>query len=137
MGDNWNVIFLLHVADWLLFAFHAVLVLFNCTGWIWRRTRGLHLATLGATAASWFLLGIWFGPGYCLCTDLHWRVRVALGQQITERTYIQYLVARLTGWRPDADLASNVTAGVFVAVSILSIWLNLRDWRRRRSSDME
>ncbi|HVT11184.1 MAG TPA: DUF2784 domain-containing protein [Fimbriimonadaceae bacterium] len=123
---------LLRIADVGLFAFHTLLVLFNCVGWIWPRTRRLHLATLGATAASWFLLGIWFGPGYCLCTDLHWRIRAALGENIQERTYIQYLVSRITGWTPNAELASNATAAVFVVVAILSLWLNLRDLRRAR-----
>ena len=126
--------FLLHVADISLFVFHTALVLFNCLGWIWARTRRWHLGTLGATAASWFILGIWFGPGYCLCTDLHWRVRTALGEKITEQGYIQYLVARLTGWRPDAQFASNVTAAIFVVVLILSVWLNVRDWKIRKAS---
>jgi hypothetical protein len=126
------VTILLILADWALFAFHTVLVLFNCTGWIWERTRPLHLLCLCATAASWFILGIWFGTGYCLCTDLHWRVRIALGEHPSERTYIQYLVARLTGWTPDAVVTSDVTATVFVVVLVLSLVLNLRDRRRRR-----
>ena len=124
--------FLLHVADLSLIVFHTALILFNCLGWAWARTRRFHLVTLGATAASWFILGIWFGPGYCLCTDLHWRVRTALGQKIEDKTYVQYLVTRLTGWRPEANLASNVTAAIFVIVLVLSVWLNLRDWRAKR-----
>jgi hypothetical protein len=71
--------------------------------------------------------------GYCVCTDLHWRVRAALGEQITEKTYIQYIVARLTGWTPDANTASMATAIVFAIVTFLSIWLNVRDWRDRSS----
>jgi hypothetical protein len=126
--------FWLRVADISLLAFHTSLVLFNCTGWIWKRTRRWHLATLAATAASWIILGIWFGAGYCLCTDLHWRVKAALGEKVTEQTYIQYLVAHLTGWTPSADLASNAAAGVFVVVTILSITLNIRDRKSDRAS---
>ncbi len=125
---------LLRIADWSLFAFHTALIVFNCVGWIWRRTRPWHLATLGATAASWLVLGFWFGFGYCVCTDLHWRVRTALGERITEQTYIQYLVARLTGWRPDANLASTTTGIVFAIVAILSITLSVREARIRRAS---
>jgi hypothetical protein len=124
----------LRLADYALFAFHTVLVLFNCTGWIWRRTRRLHLVTLSLTALSWGLLGIWLGFGYCLCTDLHWRVRAALGEPVVEKTYIQLLVHKLTGWLPDADLASNVSLGVFLVALTLSVALNLRDFKSRRST---
>lgn len=123
---------LLHIADIGLFLFHTLLVLFNCLGWIWARTRRWHLATLGATAASWLILGIWFGTGYCLCTDLHWRVRAALGERVQESTYIQYLIARLTGWTPDAALTANATAAAFLLVLVLSVWLSARDLRRQR-----
>ena len=120
---------LLHIADWSLFLFHTVLVVFNCIGWAWKRTRRWHLATMGVTLTSWLLLGIWFGTGYCICTDLHWRVRESLGQKVTEDTYIQYLVAKLTGWTPDAHLATQAAGVVFVVSAILTIALNLRDWR--------
>jgi hypothetical protein len=122
---------LLQLADYALIAFHTALVLFNCTGWIWRRTRKLHLVTMSATAISWLLLGLWFGAGYCICTDLHWRVRTALGQHVTEDTYIQYLVARLTGWTPSSQLATNAAGIVFVLALVLSIGLNLRDRQAR------
>jgi len=129
-------VFWLKVADVALFTFHTLIVLFNCTGWIWKKTRRWHLVTMGAVIFSWFFLGIWFGFGYCLCTDLHWRVRIALGEKVTEQTYVQYLVERLTGWRPNADLASNVTAAVFAVALGLSLWLNIRDWRARGSGSV-
>jgi hypothetical protein len=127
----------LRLADYALIAFHTALVLFNCTGWIWRATRRWHLATMAATAGSWFLLGLWFGQGYCICTDLHWRVRHALGERVTEDTYIQYLVAKLTGWTPSAALAANVAGIVFLVALLLSVWLNLRDMRERRALKAE
>ncbi|MGZ8511472.1 MAG: DUF2784 family protein, partial [Chitinophagaceae bacterium] len=51
------------------FVFHTVFTLFNMVGWIFPRTRKLHLITLSITAFSWFVLGIWYGWGYCACTD--------------------------------------------------------------------
>lgn len=123
---------LLHLADWALVAFHTALVAFNCTGWIWERTRRLHLATLAATLASWVVLSPWFGLGYCVCTDLQWKVKAALGERLTEDTYIQFLTRRLTGWTPPAATASDAAAIVLGATAVLSIWLNIRDWKRRR-----
>jgi len=122
---------MLRFADWFLIVFHTALILFNCLGWIWARTRRWHLATLAATAASWFILGIWFGTGYCLCTDIHWRVRAALGEPIQDKGYIQFLVHSLTGWQPNAHLTETVAASVFAISVVLSISLNVRDLRAR------
>jgi len=33
-----------------------------------------HRASLLLTAFSWFVLGIWYGWGYCVCTDWHYMV---------------------------------------------------------------
>ena len=123
---------MLRLADWFLILFHTSLVLFNAIGWIWRKTRPWHLATLAATAFSWFILGIWFGQGYCLCTDIHWRVREALGQPIHDKGYIQFLVHSLTGWQPDAHLTETVTATVFAVSVVLSVVLNIRDTLQNR-----
>ena len=48
------------------FVFHSVFTLFNITGWAFRKTRKWHLITMLLTAASWFILGIWYGWGYCV-----------------------------------------------------------------------
>ncbi|MBT3271653.1 MAG: DUF2784 family protein, partial [Spirochaetales bacterium] len=53
--------------------FHSCVIIFNLTGWIWRKTRIPHLILIGLTAFSWFVLGIWYGFGYCPSTDWHWR----------------------------------------------------------------
>ncbi|MEO5906489.1 MAG: DUF2784 family protein, partial [Saprospiraceae bacterium] len=61
--------------DYFFFFFHTSLILFNCFGWIFPKLRRWNLITLLLTAFSWFVLGIWFGLGYCVCTDWHWAVR--------------------------------------------------------------
>jgi hypothetical protein len=122
------------LADWSLILFHTALVIFNCIGWAWRATRRWHLVTLALTAFSWLVLGLLFGAGYCICTDLHWRVRQALGQRVTEDSYVQYLVARLTGWTPDSQLASTVAGLVFAFSVLLSLTLNVRDARLAKNA---
>ena len=47
------------------FVFHTVFTLFNMGGWAFPKTRKLHLITLSLTAFSWFILGIWYGWGFC------------------------------------------------------------------------
>ncbi len=122
----------LHLLDWFFLIFHAVLVVFNIIGWAFRRTRRLNLITLTLTGASWLLMGIWYGIGYCICTDWHWQVRRALGYRDASDTYIQFLVERLTGIVPDATLTKNVTAAGFLLALTLSIVLNARDARLLR-----
>jgi hypothetical protein len=114
------------------FAFHTALTLFNVIGWGLRRTRKLHLFTMLLTALSWFVLGIWYGWGYCVCTDWHWRVREALGKSDKSHSYIHFLLLKLTGIDVDPGIVDTVTLFVFLTTFILSVWLNIRDYRKYR-----
>ena len=113
------------------FVFHTGWIAFNCFGWIWRRTRPWQLATLSLTALSWFGLGLWFGWGYCPCTDWHWQVRARLGFR-DPPSYIQLLIEELAGIDIGTN-ASDALAVITLAVAtILGATLTIRD--RRRSS---
>jgi hypothetical protein len=111
------------------FVFHTALTLFNCVGWIFRSTRKWNLVTLLLTAGSWFILGIWYGWGYCVCTDWHWAVRRKLGYHDESRSYIHFLMVKLTGVGLDPRLVEIGTLIVFLVSLVLSGWLNYRDWR--------
>jgi Protein of Unknown function (DUF2784) len=116
------------------FAFHTAWMLFNCVGWIWKRTRPWHLATVLLTAASWFALGPWYGWGYCVCTDWHWRVREQLLGHGDPRSYTHMLFTELTGIDVESRTADVVTCGVFAVVAVLTVVLNRRDFLRRRAA---
>lgn len=113
------------------FVFHTFLVLFNCLGWIWKKTRLLNLFTLLLTAASWFIVGIWKGWGYCYCTDWHWQVREKLGLYDQSRSYIHFLVLKLTGIDVDINLVDKVTLIVFFISLVVSTYLNFRDRKKK------
>jgi len=119
--------------DGAFFAFHTALVLFNVFGWIPKRTRKLNLACLLLTAASWFLMGLWHGIGYCLLTDLHWQVRHALGIHDPDHTYIQLLIRLLTGWEPSDFLVETFSGVVFAVAFAASLGLNIADRKRARA----
>lgn len=112
------------------FAFHTLFTLFNITGWMFRATRKWNLVTLLLTAFSWFVLGIWYGWGYCFCTDWHWEVRERLGFHDQQNSYIHFLLLKLTGVNFNETLVNNVTLIVFVISLAMSIWLNLRDRKK-------
>lgn len=113
------------------FVFHTVFTLFNIVGWIFPKTRKLHLITMLLTALSWFVLGIWYGWGYCVCTDWHWQAREALGYNDRSNSYIHFLLLKTTGINFDPKLVDNITLIVFLLSFILSIWLN---FRKRKSA---
>jgi len=90
------------------------------------------LITLTATAASWALLGIWYGWGYCVCTDWHWDVRAKLGLVDRSNSYIHFLIVKLTGINLNAKLVETGTLVVFILSFALSIWLNISGRSGRR-----
>lgn len=113
------------------FVFHTAFTLFNITGWAFRITRRWHLYTMLLTAASWFILGIWYGWGYCVCTDWHWKVRAAMGIHDQSRSYIHFLILKITGYNLDTDLVEQATLYIFLLCFILTVWLNFKDKRKK------
>ncbi|OHD67186.1 MAG: hypothetical protein A2W19_11650 [Spirochaetes bacterium RBG_16_49_21] len=126
---------MLRFLDYFFLTFHTLFTLFNMTGWLWKKTRKIHLAAMTLTAFSWFILGIKYGWGYCFCTDWHWQVREALGRPIQSDTYIQFLIFDITGINLPPLLVDTATVAVFAVCLVLSIALNIKDlmaWRATR-----
>lgn len=121
-----------HFADWFFLLFHAGWVIFNLTGWIWKRTRKANLVTLLLTGLSWTILGIWYGFGYCPLTDWHWDVLHKLGVRGLPSSYMKYLLDRLTGLDIDATVVDYITGTTFILALVISAFLNMRDYRRKR-----
>ncbi|MBW2604675.1 MAG: DUF2784 domain-containing protein [Deltaproteobacteria bacterium] len=118
--------------DYFFIVFHGTWVLFNLTGWAWKRMRRIHLATTGLTILSWFGLGIFNGWGYCPCTDWHWKVKRELGEMNLPNSYVKYYTDKLTGltWDPLAVDATVLILGLLTFT--LSCWLNWQDRTSRR-----
>ena len=114
------------------FVFHTAFTLFNMAGWIFPKTRKLHLITLTLTAFSWFVLGIWYGWGYCVCTDWHWDVREKLGYEDRSNSYIHFLLIKLTGTNLSPNLVETITLIIFLLSFAVSIWFNIRDRYQRK-----
>jgi hypothetical protein len=118
------------VLNIVFFAFHTSWIVFNCVGWMWRRTRPWQLATVSITALSWFGLGALYGWGYCPFTDWHWEVRARLGYD-DPSSYIQLLIRELTGIDMGPVWADTLAVTTLGAVTLLSVVLNVRDRRAR------
>jgi len=122
----------LQLLDAGFFVLHSGIVLFNVFGWVWRRTRRANLIMLLLTLASWLLMGAIYGVGYCVCTDMHFRVRAALGYHDRGDNYLGFLVRKITGYLPPEHLVRIVSGTVFCFCLLMSLWLNWRDHRTTR-----
>jgi len=119
--------------DVFLVALHTSWILFILTGWIWPFTRRVHLIAAVLTCLSWFVLGYFYGFGYCPFTDWHWRVKRSLGETDLPSSYVNYYLNRVTGRRLDPMLTGMTVILAGVAALAASIALNVRDWRRNRT----
>lgn len=128
---------MLATANIALFIFHTALILFNVFGYLWPKLRRWNLVTLLLTLFSWAVMGIWKGVGYCVCTDLHWRVREAMGIHEHVDSYLVLLVQKISGWDPPVPLVNTVALVVFVVSLVSSVTLNIRDRRVSRVTGSE
>lgn len=108
------------------FVFHSTLILFNIFGWIVPKWRLLNFLTLTGTAFSWFGLGIWYGWGFCFCTDWHWQVRELLGYKDLSNSYIHFLILKLIGVNLPVNVVDLGTVIIFFLSFVISAYLNFK-----------
>ena len=117
--------------DKFFFIFHTSLVLFILLGWLWKRARRINLVVQLLTVFSWFILGIWYGFGYCPCTDWHWQVRAQLGYTDMPPSYLVFLLNHLTGLHVNKALV-DVLAVVFLLLALAaSLYTNIKQQDKR------
>lgn len=116
---------MLNILDILLTLLHFSIIAFNLFGWIPRRTRKAHLASILLTAASWFILGIWFGMGYCPFTDWQWQVKTRLGETNLPPNFIEYMAEKLLHHDFSNETINILIAVCFIAAAGLSVYLNI------------
>ena len=114
----------LHLCDILLTLLHLVAIGFNLCGWIWKKTKRLHLAVISITAACWFILGIWYGVGYCPITDWEWHIKEKLGESNLPSSFIKYYADRLFHRPVAASLIDDITSMCFFCAATLSLYVN-------------
>jgi hypothetical protein len=123
---------MLKLLDFFFIAFHTLLVFFNLFGWIHRKTRLLNLITLSLTGSSWFLLGIFYGMGYCPLTDWHFKVLTKLGEKDLPASYIEYMAERFLPWDVSSKTVDLLTVVLYFSALIMAVTLVCRDYIRAR-----
>ena len=119
----------LKILDIILYLAHILLIGFNVLGWIWQKTRKWHLLCIILTALSWFVLGIWYGFGYCFLTDWQWDIKRKMGETALPSSFIDHFLNQVMGFSIDPVLIDYVTGITFVLAAVFSVILNLRDFK--------
>lgn len=117
--------FWLRILDVFYTLLHFLIIGFNLLGWIWKATRQLHFYSVVLTAASWLLLGIWFGVGYCPITDWQWAVKTKLGEKDLPDSFIKYQADRLAGSDFSPILINWITAISFAVVTLIAVYFRI------------
>ena len=118
--------------DYFYTILHLVIIGFNMLGWIPSTTRRIHFISVVLTAASWLILGIWYGLGYCPITDWQWQIKERLWEQNLPNSFIKYHVDMITASDFSSSLIDIITASGFAIAAVLSISLNFFKKRKRR-----
>lgn len=110
--------------DLLLTFAHLAVIGFNLFGWIWKKTRKAHMVVVALTIASWFIIGLWKGLGYCFLTDWHWGIKEKLGENNLPNSFIKYFADKITGTSINPQIVDTVTLVLFLFVIIVSVYSN-------------
>jgi len=120
------------VLNIFFFVFHIGLIFFNLFGWLFKSVRKWNLLTLGMTAFSWFVLGIFYGFGYCFLTDWHWAVREELNYTTNSNSYIHFLVTAILPVAMSEKTVELLTGILFFTALIMSFVTNVMDLQKKR-----
>ena len=115
---------MLKLLDILLFYTHVVVILVNLFGWIWVRTRKIHLMVMSLTLISWLVLGIRYGLGYCFLTDWEWGIKRKLGETDLPNSFIAYLTNHVFNMGLDPSLVDTITASAFILAVLVTVYVN-------------
>src|SRR5689334_13253191 len=115
---------MLQFLDYFLTFLHLAIVFFNLFAWIFPATRKAHLVSILVTAGSWFILGIWFGIGYCPITDWQWEVKEKLGETNLPGSFITYYADKLSGRHFSGSFINVVTGLSFALAAVASVYVN-------------
>ena len=121
---------MLLLLDVLFTLLHIIIILFNLFGWIFPITRKAHFVCILLTAISWFVLGIWYGWGYCFITDWQWDIKRRLGETGLPNSFTAYMANKLWGDAITTETIDILTVTGFVLALVLSIYFNFIRPRR-------
>ena len=117
------------VLNLVLHGLHLVLIGFSLLGWMFCETRLWNLVALLLILFSWYGLGPLLGKanawGYCVITDIQWRVRSELGLESRSGGYVKYLADNLLGGDFDETRLDIFSVATIFSCFFASVATNL------------
>ena len=105
------------VVNAVLHIAHIGLIVVVGVGWWFCETRLPSVLLIIATLFSWYGLKRIFARdsqyGYCVLTDIHWRVRKRIGLATPHSGYMKYLSDKLPGIDMPNDTVERMTKALF------------------------
>ena len=109
--------------DLAMHTIHLSLILLLLIGWSIDDTRFQHFLLVWLIFGSWFGLGLVYGFGYCLITDLHWKIKEKLGEHPKSKYYVKYMVDKVTTRDIDEVVVNRVTSYVYYCNFVIANFL--------------
>jgi hypothetical protein len=99
---------------------HLSIIIFFLFGWMFERLRFAHFILSLLILLSWCGLGIFFGFGYCLVTDIQWKIKKLLKEEPNTEFYVKYMVDKLTGLNTNPGFVNGMTTCIYFGIFIIS-----------------
>ena len=116
---------LLFLGNAVFHIIHLAIITFFLFGWLSEKTLVAHFILSLLILFSWCFLGIFFGFGYCLVTDIQWKIKRQMGEEPYTEYYVKYMLDKVTGIDTNPTTVNAVTTYTFFAILALSTVLVL------------
>ncbi|GIX41928.1 MAG: hypothetical protein KatS3mg129_1661 [Leptospiraceae bacterium] len=114
--------------DYFFHFLHLSIILWNLTGWLFKKYRKFHFLSLNIVFLFWFFVGYFYGFGYCPITEYHWKVKYKQGEEDLPNSYITYLLNQFKIY-PEEQLVDFFVLIITLIIYILSMYLFIKDTR--------
>ncbi len=116
---------LLKLLDLLFHVVHLSIICFFLFALLFESMRLPHLILSLLILTSWCGLGLFFGFGYCLVTDLQWKIKKKLNQELPTEFYVKYIIDKTTGLNTNSSIINGITTVTFFSIFTISALLLL------------
>lgn len=99
---------------------HLSVIIFFLVGWLFEKMRIHHFILSILILLSWFGLGAFFGFGYCLITDIQWKIKRQLKREPDTEFYVKYMIDKITGFDTNPAFIKRMTIFIYFEILIIS-----------------
>jgi len=108
--------------DYFFHFLHILLIVWNLTGWMFKKLRLLHFLSLNLLWFFWIIVGFFYGFGYCPLTDYHWQIKFYRGEQDLPSSYITYLLNQMNFY-PNETMVDTFVLSITILIYAISFYL--------------